>query len=126
MEIEKVELIGFRNFSRSTINFNANTLILGANDVGKTNLIFALRLLLDRSLSERDIEPQTTDFYIDSNGQQVSDFEVNLFFKNVCEDSARSILRGHVSEDDTTVFSFRAKLSGDYQILTGSLSLIHI
>ena len=120
MEIEKVELIGFRNFSRSTINFNANTLILGANDVGKTNLIFALRLLLDRSLSERDIEPQTTDFYIDSNGQQVSDFEVNLFFKNVCEDSARSILRGHVSEDDTSVFSFRAKLSGDYQILTGS------
>jgi AAA15 family ATPase/GTPase len=33
-------------------------LIIGANDVGKTNLLYAIRLLLDKSLSELDLEPK--------------------------------------------------------------------
>lgn len=52
MKIEQVKLKGFRNYKDATINFNNNTLIIGENDVGKTNLIYALRLMLDRSLSE--------------------------------------------------------------------------
>ncbi|TOB11330.1 AAA family ATPase, partial [Vibrio parahaemolyticus] len=41
MKISKVQLEGFRNFSNSNINFNKNTLIIGANDVGKSNLLHA-------------------------------------------------------------------------------------
>ena len=50
MIIQKVKVSGFRNFVDSEIRFNDKTLIIGANDVGKTNLIYALRLLLDKSI----------------------------------------------------------------------------
>lgn len=70
MKIEQVILKGFRNYKDATINFNNNTLIIGENDVGKTNLIYALRLMLDRSLSEMDIEPSELDFHV-SNGIDV-------------------------------------------------------
>ena len=42
MKIDRVILKGFRNYKDATINFNNNTLIIGENDVGKTNLIYAL------------------------------------------------------------------------------------
>lgn len=46
MRIENIHIKGFRNFDDEKITFQDKTLIIGANDVGKTNLIYALRLLL--------------------------------------------------------------------------------
>jgi putative ATP-dependent endonuclease of OLD family len=57
LKIAKVKIDGFRNFHNATINFNDRTLIIGGNDVDNTNLLHALRIILDKSLSERDIEP---------------------------------------------------------------------
>ena len=37
--------------------------MIGANDLGKTNLIYALRILLDRSLSDYDYELAESDFF---------------------------------------------------------------
>jgi putative ATP-dependent endonuclease of OLD family len=62
MILSTVELKGFRNFKNALINLKEKSLIIGANDVGKTNLIWALRLLLDKGLSEYDIEPRDSDF----------------------------------------------------------------
>lgn len=56
MRIEKVHIKGFRNFADEEIVFQPKTLIIGANDVGKTNLLYAMRLLFDKSLSEHDLE----------------------------------------------------------------------
>ncbi len=42
MKIDRVILKGFRNYKIATINFNNNTLIIGENDVGKTNLILCI------------------------------------------------------------------------------------
>ncbi|WP_372879880.1 AAA family ATPase [Staphylococcus epidermidis] len=47
MNIEWIKIKGFRNFSEEKINFSNKSLIIGANDIGKTNLIFALRLLIE-------------------------------------------------------------------------------
>ena len=38
MQLDRVYIKGFRNFKKATVNFNKSTLIIGANDVGKTNL----------------------------------------------------------------------------------------
>lgn len=48
MKIDKIHIKGFRNFDDEEITFQAKTLIIGANDVGKTNLLYALRLLFDK------------------------------------------------------------------------------
>lgn len=62
MKISSIHIIGFRNFDDEQITFQDKTLIIGANDVGKTNLIYALRLLFDKSISERDLELSDSDY----------------------------------------------------------------
>ena len=49
MRLKTLYIKGFRNFKEATINFNNQSLIIGANDVGKTNLLYALRILLDQA-----------------------------------------------------------------------------
>jgi len=121
LKIERVQIAGFRNFESATINFKDSTLIIGANDVGKTNLIFAIRLLLDKSLSERDIEPSETDFHIKGDGSQVDEFSVLIHFCDIQEEAVLSILRGHVSDDSKTIFKLTAsKQNLDYKFYVGS------
>lgn len=50
MILKQIYIKGFRNYKEAMINFEKNTLIIGANDIGKTNLIYALRQLLAGSL----------------------------------------------------------------------------
>lgn len=119
MKISTVHLEGFRNFSNSNINFNKNTLIIGANDVGKSNLLHALRILLDKSLSEADIEPNELDFHIDSTG--VSDeVSITVGFSDVIEDAVISVLKGSVSEDNETFLRYTAERSSlTYKLFIG-------
>ena len=63
MILKKLYIKGFRNFKEVTVNFNEHSLLIGANDVGKTNLIYALRILLDRSFSDYDFELAESDFF---------------------------------------------------------------
>jgi putative ATP-dependent endonuclease of OLD family len=121
MLIEKVIVKGFRNFEEATVNFNENSLIIGANDVGKTNFIHCLRILLDKSLSERDIEPQETDFHIKNDGTQLEQFSIEINFNEITEDAVLSILRGFVSDDNKTIFKFCATKSDlEYKFYVGS------
>lgn len=55
MHLHHIYINGFRNFKEATVSFNKHSLIIGANDVGKTNLIYAMRLLLDRGLSDYEL-----------------------------------------------------------------------
>ena len=73
MKISKVTIENYRNFENEIINFNNKSLIIGPNDVGKSNLLMALRLILDKSLSQIDIEPEEKDFniYSESNSFKI-------------------------------------------------------
>lgn len=108
MRIESLKLIGFRNYSNALVNFAANTLVIGSNDIGKTNMIHALRILLDKSLSELDIEPKEMDFHIDKNGGQSNEIEIMITFCEVNEDAIVSLLKGHISDEGKTVIHYKA------------------
>ena len=71
MRIESVRIKGFRNFVDETVLLSDKTLIIGGNDVGKSNLLQALRLLLDPTLSTSDLELSPGDFNIQSNAELV-------------------------------------------------------
>ena len=45
------------------MSFNKHSLIIRANDVGKTNRFYAMRVLLDRGLSDYDYERGDANFY---------------------------------------------------------------
>lgn len=51
MRLEKVRIKGFRNFDDTEVIFQKKTLIIGANDVGKSNLLYALRILFDKTIA---------------------------------------------------------------------------
>ncbi|MDG3145728.1 AAA family ATPase [Streptococcus suis] len=53
MEFKKLEIENFRNFSSVEIDLSNKNVIFGMNDSGKTNLLFAIRYLLDRSIRNK-------------------------------------------------------------------------
>ncbi|XMO86617.1 AAA family ATPase [Algibacter sp. AS12] len=104
MILSKIELKGFRNYKKAEINLSKKSLIIGANDVGKTNLLWAIRLLLDRGLSDYDIEPQDSDFYA---YDETNEFEIVLHFTNVVEDCVVSRMKGKISDDDEMCLMYK-------------------
>ncbi|NRA85000.1 MAG: AAA family ATPase [Gammaproteobacteria bacterium] len=63
MHISRVKIENFRNFQSFEINTNRNMVIVGENKVGKSNFLFALRLILDPSLSELERFLNIDDFW---------------------------------------------------------------
>ena len=49
MHITNVRIVNLRNFAELDVALAANVLMVGENRVGKSNFIFALRLVLDSS-----------------------------------------------------------------------------
>ncbi|MDU3411053.1 ATP-dependent nuclease [Clostridium sp.] len=61
--ISKVILKNYRNFKDCTVNLSHKGVIIGENNVGKTNFIKALQLILDPSLSEETRCLSEDDFF---------------------------------------------------------------
>lgn len=119
MEISSVTLKGFRNFKDAHINFNAKTLIIGANDVGKSNMLYSLRMLLDKTLSEAEIEPKELDFHLE-NGRSSDEFEIIIHFKEINEDAVLSVLKGSVSDSGEAFIKYSAQKSDlSYKLFIG-------
>ncbi|WP_031546627.1 ATP-dependent nuclease [Salinicoccus luteus] len=101
MKLEKVVLKNFRNFADAEITLNSKSLIIGANDVGKTNLIDAIRILLDKNLSENDLEPADEDFCAFNN---CDTFEILLYFAEIDEDCIYAKLGQYIDDDNNSMF----------------------
>jgi len=83
MILKTVYIKGFRNFKEVTVNFDKHSLILGANDVGKTNLVYAMRILLDRGFSDYDFELKESDYYAYEDTAPVYHKIINLKYINL-------------------------------------------
>lgn len=129
MLITRVVLKGFRNFADATVSLERNTLIIGANNVGKTNLVYALRLLLDKSLSDAEIEPMEADFHISGTGKISDNLSITVYFSEVSEDAVLASLKGNITDDSCFVLQYTAdRRSLTYQIKIGATkhSLVEI
>jgi len=63
MKIDRVSIKNFRNFENVTVDLGQNVTLVGANATGKSNFIYALRLILDPALSHRDRMLTADDFW---------------------------------------------------------------
>lgn len=64
MRISRIKIQNFRNFADFEVNFDGkNIVIVGENNAGKTNLLFALRLLLDVNLPNSARYLESSDFW---------------------------------------------------------------
>ncbi|MGE7926033.1 AAA family ATPase [Viridibacillus arvi] len=59
MKLKSLNVGNFLNFERVSIDLTNQNVVFGMNDVGKTNLLFAIRFLLDRDLRKNGYRDQT-------------------------------------------------------------------
>ena len=63
MRLRRIVITNFRNFKHLDVRLGEHAVVLGENKVGKTNLLFALRLLLDPTLPEASRKLRLDDFW---------------------------------------------------------------
>jgi len=63
MRISRIIIRNFRNFKSLDVKLGEHAVVLGENKVGKTNLLFALRLILDPSLPDSARRLRLEDFW---------------------------------------------------------------
>jgi putative ATP-dependent endonuclease of the OLD family len=63
MRISRIRIENFRNFRRLDVNVASHAVIVGENKIGKSNLLHALRLVLDPSLPEASRVLREEDFW---------------------------------------------------------------
>lgn len=115
MRLEKLRIKGFRNFNDTEVVFQEKSLIIGANDVGKTNLLYALRLLFDKTISEHDLELSDSDYNAYSGTDVI---EITAFFCEVTEECLLSTFSGAV-KDGKVVIRYTNHKGGTYKIWAG-------
>jgi len=73
MYIKRLQIENFRNFKKLDVVLNGNIVVLGENQVGKSNLIFALRLIFDSGLPDSARQLSRSDFW--DGLEELSEFE---------------------------------------------------
>jgi hypothetical protein len=63
MRLSRIIIKNFRNFKSMDVKLGEHAVVLGENKVGKTNLLFALRLILDPSLPDSSRRLRLDDFW---------------------------------------------------------------
>ena len=119
MLLKKLYIKGFRNFREVSVNFNEHSLMIGANDVGKTNLIYALRLLLDRCFSDYDYELAESDFFAYEDTHAIV---IRAYIDSITEDCVIARLPGKISSDGKLVLQYTATINNgkvEYQFFCG-------
>ena len=88
MELARISISNFRNFAALDVSLAGNVVVVGENRVGKSNLLYALRLLLDPTLPDSARQLAFSDFWdgldvpaADNKitiAVEITDFEGNL------------------------------------------------
>lgn len=115
MKLEKIHIKGVRNFDDVEVYLQEKTLIIGANDVGKSNLLYAFRLLFDKTLSENDLELNDSDFNVYSNATSI---EISVYLCDVFEDCLISMFAGAL-KDGITIIRFIKEKKNSYRLFWG-------
>ena len=63
MQISRLSITNFRNFRELRLDLAGNAVIVGENKIGKTNLLHALRLVLDPALPDSARQLRNEDFW---------------------------------------------------------------
>lgn len=118
MKIEFIRIKGFRNFKNAKFKFNKHTAVMGFNDIGKTNLMYALRLLLDKNISEADLELSESDFFAYEETENIT---ITIKFNEVTEGFVVAKLREKISDDGKLFLRYKiSKNNPEYKLYIGS------
>lgn len=89
MHISKIEIENFRNFKNVAFNTNNKMVIIGENKSGKSNLVYALRLLLDDTLpdTKRYLNKNDFNFSLDKPIENGTEITISIELTNFSDDN---------------------------------------
>lgn len=117
MRLSRIRISNFRNFSGVDVALGRNAVIVGENKVGKSNLMHALRLVLDPSLPDSARSLREEDFWDGLPRPLTKDdrIEISVEFTDFDSDeNLLAVLTEHLVEPDPMV----ARLTYVWQPLT--------
>lgn len=118
MRLSRIVIKNFRNFKHLDVRLGQHAVVLGENKVGKTNLLFALRLILDPSLPDSARKLRLDDFWDGLvRPLKVEDaIEVSVEFREFENDvNLLAVLADHLVQPDPMV----ARVTYRYQPVQG-------
>jgi putative ATP-dependent endonuclease of the OLD family len=86
MHLSNLSIYNFRNFSEIDIPLAGNIVLLGENRVGKSNLLFAIRLVLDPTLPDSARQLKLSDFWDGCDMSKDPRIEVHVDFTDYAGD----------------------------------------
>lgn len=86
MHLCRVQIRNFRNFAALDVALDGNVVMIGENRIGKSNFIFALRLVLDASLPDSARQLSLSDIWDGHDFGIEPQVEVHLDFTNFDDD----------------------------------------
>src|SRR5262245_58326680 len=63
MKLTRIQIENFRNFHKIDVALDGNIVLVGENSVGKSNLLYALRLIFDPTLPDSARQLNSGDFW---------------------------------------------------------------
>ncbi|WP_245466708.1 AAA family ATPase [Mesorhizobium sp. M1A.F.Ca.IN.022.07.1.1] len=78
MYLSKLSIRNFKNFQSIDIALAGNVVLLGENRVGKSNLLFAIQLILDPTLPDSARQLKLTDFWDGGPADYSAPIEVHM------------------------------------------------
>ncbi len=122
MYLSRAKISNFRNFSELDVALKGNVVVVGENRVGKSNLLYALRLVFDSSLPDSARQLGLADFWdgLDGGPSAEDKIVVAVEIKEFEEDEdVLAVLTDYRLDDDphtvrlTYEFRPKAELEGD-------------
>lgn len=92
MYLSKLSIRNFRNFQSIDIALAGNVVLLGENRVGKSNLLFAIQLILDPTLPDSARQLKLTDFWDGGPADYSAPIEVHMEISDFATDMALTAL----------------------------------
>jgi putative ATP-dependent endonuclease of OLD family len=108
MEFKSISIKNFRNFEYINITLNNKNVFFGLNDVGKTNFLYALRYVFDKSVRKNNL--QESDFYKHNIENDITILvtidisETEDDNENIENNLLRSRMKGAIYSDSTIIY----------------------
>lgn len=118
MRISRIQITNFRNFAELDVQLGEHAVIVGENKIGKSNLLYALRLILDPSLPDSARKLREEDFWdgLDRPLSKDDQITVSVDIADFEDDENQlAVLAEHLVEPDPMV----ARLTYVWQPLPG-------
>ena len=118
MWLSRVIIKNFRNFKSLDVKLGEHAVVLGENKVGKTNLLFALRLILDPSLPDSLRRLRLDDFWDGLPRPLTAEdvIEISVDFRGFeSSDNLLAVLADHLVKPDPMV----ARITYRFQPVAG-------